>query len=478
MCNRAPYGQAADGRLRRGAGGVVTALTALAERLGADWVACARTPAEREAAAKGGKRLQLPRSRGSLHYAVPTEAEQRMHYSYVSNPVLWYTQHYLWDLGRDPRFDAAFKSAWRRGYVAVNRKMANVTAALVSGDSRPPWILSHDYQLYLFPALLKRLAPHAIVHHFTHIPWPTPQYWKVLPKEVRDGIVDGLLAADLLGFQSQLDVRNFLLTCEENRGLGVDFGNSEVLLGRRRVRVRAYPISIDVGGIQRLAESAAVKQEERRIAEWRPNKLIVRVDRTDPTKNIVRGFLAYEKLLQSFPRLRGKVQFWAFLQPSRQEVPRYRSFLHSIRSTANRINHDLGNDGWQPIRLELGESMRRAVAAYKTFDVLLVNSIFDGMNLVAKEGMVVNRRNGVLVLSENTGAHAELGSAGISINPFEIDMTAHALHEALKLPAKERRRRADAARRIVRENDLNRWIDQQLHDLEELSPPLARRLAG
>jgi trehalose 6-phosphate synthase len=251
-----------------------------------------------------------------------------------------------------------------------------------------------------------------------------------------------------------------------------------VIVDGRRVRVRAYPISIDVHGMERLAASAAVRQEERRLAQWRPEKLIIRVDRTDPTKNVVRGFLAYERLLRMRPELCGRVQFWAFLQPSRQEVSGYRSFLHSIRSTAERINRNLGKDGWEPIRLDFGESIRRAVAAYKNFDVLLVNSIFDGMNLVAKEGMLVNERNGVLVLSENTGAHAELGSSAISINPFEIDATARALDSALKLPAAERKRRSNAAKHIVRRNDLNRWIDQQLHDLEEISGSRTSRLAG
>jgi trehalose 6-phosphate synthase len=464
--------------MRRGAGGVVTALTALAERLGAEWVACARTPAEREAAIKARNRLVLPRSRASVHYAIPSEDAQRMHYSQISNPVLWYTQHYLWDLGREPRFTGELRRAWRQGYVSVNKKMAKTAAALVHRGDGVPWILSHDYQLYLFPAMFRELVGHAILQHFTHIPWPTPQYWKVLPRELRDGIVDGLLGADLLGFQAELDVRNFLMTCEENRGHRVDFRNSEVIASGRRVRVRAYPISIDVQGMERLAASAAVRQEEQRLAEWRPEKLIIRVDRTDPTKNVVRGFLAYERLLYLRPELRGRVQFWAFLQPSRQELAGYRSFLHSIRSTANRINRSLGKEGWEPIRLDFGESIRRAVAAYKNFDVLLVNSIFDGMNLVAKEGMLVNERNGVLVLSENTGAHAELESSAISINPFEIDATARALDRALQLPAAERKRRSDTAKRIVRRNDLNRWIDQQLHDLEEISGSRPTRLAG
>jgi trehalose 6-phosphate synthase len=401
-----------------------------------------------------------------------------MHYSVIANPVLWYTQHYLWDLAREPRFNGDVRRAWRRGYTAVNRKMAEVAADLCRHDGGRPLVFVHDYQLYLVPRLLRALAPQVLIEHFTHIPWPTPQYWKVLARELRDGIVNGLLGADLIGFQSAVDVHNFLLTCRENCGLPVDYSSASVHVDGRAVRVREYPISIDVGMMERLSRSPAVAREEEELRRWRPKHLIVRVDRTDPTKNIVRGFLAYEKLLCAHPELHGEVQFWAFLQPSRQEVPRYRSFLYSIRSTVNRINHHFASDGWEPIRLELGESLRRAVAAYKNFDVLLVNSIFDGMNLVAKEGMTLNERDGVLVLSENTGVHQELGRVAVSINPFEVDASADALYEALMMPAEERRRRSREAKATIRANDISRWIDRQLHDLEEVSRLQPSRLAG
>jgi trehalose 6-phosphate synthase len=197
--------------------------------------------------------------------------------------------------------------------------------------------------------------------------------------------------------------------------------------------------------------------------------LIARIDRTDPSKNIVRGFIAYEKLLRYHPDLRGQVQFWAFLQPSRQDVAAYSRYLRQIRQTAGRINSEFGNEQWQPIRLEIAESERKAIAALKNFDVLLVNPVYDGLNLVAKEGALVNARNGVIVLSENAGAHEELREHVLSINPFDVEATAAAMYAALTMDAGERRRLNDGARGVVRTNDIARWISNQVQDLRDLT---------
>jgi trehalose 6-phosphate synthase len=236
------------------------------------------------------------------------------------------------------------------------------------------------------------------------------------------------------------------------------------------VWVRPYPISIDVGAMARLAASPGVSHEVAELRVNRPQKLIVRVDRTDPSKNIVRGFLAYELLLRRHPELHRTVQFFAFLQPSRQDIAAYRDYLGAITRTAARINARFGQRGWTPVRLELGENLRRAVAAYRDFDVLLVNPIYDGMNLVAKEAMMVNERNGALVLSENAGAHEELGEWATSINPFDVGATADALHAALHMPEHVRRASGDAIRQWVRANDLARWLSLQIRDLRDLVP--------
>jgi trehalose 6-phosphate synthase len=234
------------------------------------------------------------------------------------------------------------------------------------------------------------------------------------------------------------------------------------------VWVRHYPISIDTLQFRELVEHPAVHAEEERIAQWRPKHLILRVDRTDLSKNIVRGFLAYERMLEAHPHLHGDVQFWAFLQETRQDIDDYRAYLGNVVSVAARVNRRFAARGWMPIRLEIDNDMQKAVAAYKSYDVLLVNPIYDGMNLVAKEGPLCNTRDGVLVLSENTGSWEELGDMALSINPFDVDETAEALHMALVMGSEERHARAERLRDTVRAHDITRWIAHQLQDIREL----------
>jgi len=468
--NRGPHDPREDGSFRRGAGGVVTALLTLAEATGADWVACARTELERKHASAhpDGLKVQLARGTGRLHYATPTREEYEMYYSTVANPVLWFIQHYLWDLGNEPVIDERIHQAWTDGYVRVNTQMAAKVIEVAHSATQPVIVMVHDYQLYLVPRIVRTAVPSALIQHFVHVPWPTPQYWKVLPRHMRDPILDGLLGCDIVGFQSSLDVRNFLLTCEENLGLQVDEREKAVVTSGRVVYARHYPISVDVDAMSRLAQSRGVHRQEEDIARWRPPQLIVRIDRTDPSKNIVRGFIAYEKLLRYHPELRGWVQFWAFLQPSRQDVSAYVRYLRQIRQTASRINSELGTAEWEPIRLEIAESERKAVAALKNFDVLLVNPVYDGLNLVAKEGALVNQKNGVVVLSENAGAHEELRGSVLSINPFDVEATASQLYSALTMPLEERRAMNERAREVVRTNDIARWISNQVQDLRDL----------
>src|SRR5260370_6604675 len=264
-------------------------------------------------------------------------------------------------------------------------------------------------------------------------------------------------------------------------GLRVAEAEGVVMYGGRLVWVRAYPVSIDVDAMRQLSESPRVRELEAEVASWRPEKLIVRVDRTDPSKNLIRGFLACERLLEDHPEFHGRFTLWAFLQPSRQDVVAYRQYLDLVRSTVDRINSRFQTGAWEPIRLDLGEDIHRALAAYRSYDVLLVNPILDGMNLVAKEGPVVNQRSGVLVLSESAGAHEELGVHGLSVNPFDVEITAEAIHRALEMSPAERADRSQAINQIVSTNDVARWIRHQLEDIRSLTPPIhthSKPLAG
>ena len=461
-------------RLEKGAGGLVTAMSALAAATNAVWVAAARNDDDRELAGRApspGTPVDLTTSDGTeyrVSYIVPEAAAYDLYYNVISNPLLWFIHHYLWDLAREPVIDTQIDRAWDEGYRAVNRMFAERVALQVEGSDRTPLVLIQDYQLYCLPSMVRELVPRARIQHFVHIPWPTAQYWKILPRRIRDEILHGILGNDIIGFQTSRDVRNFLLTCEENLGLSVDHRERTVFYQGRAVWVRNYPISVDTTDMLGLLDHPRVLEEEARIAQWRPRHLILRVDRTDLSKNIVRGFLAYERMLEAHPELHGDVIFWAFLQESRQDIDDYRAYLGSVVGVCARINRRFAARGWMPIKLEVEESFHKAVAAYKSFDVLLVNPIYDGMNLVAKEGPLCNQKNGVLVLSENAGSHEELGDLAITVNPFDVDETAEALYLSIIMDEAERRARVERLRETVMTNDIVRWITSQLQDLREL----------
>jgi len=457
-------------RLVKGAGGLVTALSSLAQATDATWVALARDDSDRSLAARGDPAALLTDDGTHYHVAFvdPGAEAYDLFYSVISNPLLWFIQHYLWDLAREPVVDYTIQRAWTDGYLKVNYAIARRVAAAAKDSSKPPLVFVQDYQMYCVPRFIRELVPEVRIQHFVHIPWPTPQYWTILPKGIRDAIVLGLLGSDVIGFQTRRDVRNFLMSCEENLGLTVDLRERTVLHEGRAIWVRNYPISIDPVAFLDHAERPEVLVEEERIKQWRPRHLILRVDRTDLSKNIVRGFLAYERLLVAHPELHGDVLFWAYLQPSRQDIDDYRAYLGHVLSVAARINRKFSRGGWTPIRVEVEDNIDRAIAGYRNFDVLLVNPIYDGMNLVAKEGPLCNQRDGVLVLSENAGSHEELGDFALTVNPFDIDETAEAMYLGLMMDARQRRARLDRIRETVRTNDVARWISLQLQDLREL----------
>src|SRR5713101_1333013 len=426
-------------RFVRGSGGLVTGLSGLAQATGAVWVASVRDGFEGELdLGTGGEPMMVETSDGSrfqVSWVNPPRLAYDRYYNTIANPLLWFVQHYLWNLAEAPVLDDSTHLAWNEGYRRVNQLFAQQVVREARRGRKRPLVLSHDYHLYLVPRLVRRELPDAVLQHFVHIPWPTPQYWKVLPHYMRDEIMDGLLAADIIGLQTHSDVRDF----------------------------------------ERSAASPAVERAEREVLRWRPEQLVYRVDRMDLSKNIIRGFIAYERLLQAHPEWHRRVVFWAMLQKTRQEVPEYREYARQVVQIARIVNGRFASGDWQPIRLELRDDMNRAVAGYKQFDVLLVNPIYDGMNLVAKEGITVNRRGGALVLSENAGTHEELGEWAITINPFDVDATAQALHRALLMDPAERHERAEKMRAVVQQNDVARWISAQLQDIRDLVEPLAAR---
>ena len=436
---------------RRGAGGLVTALAPLVSRHDVTWIASALSDEDRTVAAEGTvTETAGDGARYRLRLVPHSPAAYDLFYNVVANPTLWFVQHGLWELKHNPDHDLG--CAWEEGYAAVNRVFAD--AVLEELEREPEaGVFFHDYHLYLAPRLVRERRPDVPLAHFTHIPWVGPKAWSVLPERFVRELHESLLAADVVGFHCERWRRAFLEACAH---LGLDSGGT---------LVTAHPISIDAEEFAALAESDEVLERERDLAASRPEQLIVRVDRTDPSKNVPRGLEAFRLLLERRADLRGRVGMLALLDPSRQDIPEYVEERSRIEAAAAAVEADFPG----ALRLEIADDFPSSVAAYKQFDVLLVNAVMDGLNLVAKEAPLVNTRDGVVVLSVNTGAFEELGPHVVPVEPLDVEATVTALEQALALSPEDRAARADAIRRHVREHGLSAWVHAQLGDLERAS---------
>jgi len=453
---------------KRGGGGVVTALGGLLAHHDVTWVASAMTEEDRAVAAEHRGPFDEETADGApyrLRLVPHDQAVYDRFYNTFANPTIWFLQHYLWGLGSAPDFDPALHDAWSDGYVPVNEAFARAT--LEELDREPDAaVLFHDYHLYLAPRFVREARADVVTSHFVHIPWPEPDYWHALPKELRVAVHEGLLANDVVGFHTERWRRAFLLAAERLLGARVDRESGTVEHRGHTTRVVARPIGVDPSEFDRLREDPSVLEREADLADRRPSQLVLRVDRTDPSKNIVRGFQAFALLLEQHPELHGEVGMIALLAPSRQDIREYAEYAAEVETAAREVNERFGRDGWQPVELDVADDFLRSVAGYKQFDVLLVNAVFDGLNLVAKEAFLVNERDGVLVLSENAGVHEELGEWAMTVNPLDVSGQADALYAALTLEPAERRRRAGTIRDHVRTHDMSEWIEAQLADLD------------
>jgi trehalose 6-phosphate synthase len=471
VSNRGPVTFDARGETQRGSGGVVTALTGLASHREAIWIASAMSEYDVKASREHGERPFPIRSHsGDVDFKVrlvvsDPDAYDRF-YNVVANPMLWFIQHYLWDLSNAPDIRREEIEAFEFGYNAVNEDLARAVVQELEGAEEPV-VMVHDYHLYTLPKLVRQARPDAFLHHFVHIPWTQSDSWRVLPTRIREEIFTGLLANDIIGFHTRSYRRNFLQCCRDLMGLEIDFDRGVVVAPGedREVWVRAYPLPIDHEATRRIAQRQRVEQFEQELLRRRRDYLILRVDRADLSKNVLRGFSAFDLFLEQHPEFSERVTFVAQLMPSRTDVPQYAEYLEAIEALVAVVNHRHGTPDWMPIQLKLRDDLEEAMAAYKHYDVLLVNAMFDGMNLVAKEGPIVNEREGVSILSENTGAHEELGEFALSVNPFDIQELADSIHAALTMAPGEKRRRAEGLVEIVTSRDPGDWIDEQLADI-------------
>ncbi len=470
VSNRGPVTYGPGGEAHRGTGGLVTALIGLARYREVTWVASAMTDEDvLQAERHDGRPFPVRTPEGDEYHvkfvASDPEAYDRF-YNIIANPMLWFTQHYLWDLSNAPAIRRHETEAFEFGYNVVNEDLARAVLEEIEGVENPV-VMVHDYHLYTLPGLVRRERPDAFLHHFVHIPWSQPDSWRVLPSMIRREIYDGILANDIVGFHTRSYRRSFLQCCVDLMGYPADFEAGTVHVGDRDVWVRAYPLPIDAHAVEAVAGRPRVREFEEELLRRRRDHLILRVDRADLSKNVLRGFTAFDVFLEQHPEFREKVTFIAQLMPSRTDVAEYAEYLERIEAIVAVVNHRHGSPDWMPIQLKLRDDLEEAVAAYKHYDVLIVNAMFDGMNLVAKEGPMVNQRGGVSILSENTGAHEELGECALSVNPFDIQALADSIHAALTMAPDERRSRLEGLKAIVTARDPGDWVDEQLDDISE-----------
>ena len=433
-----PHGESVASR---GAGGLVSSLGPLLRGTGALWIAAAMTEEDRRVAARGVVEAEGFR----LRPLAVDPADYRMAYDVVSNQTLWFTLHGLFDLPRRPRFDRRWREAWD-AYRRVNRRFAKAVAEAAPEGAA---VLVQDYHLALLGTLLAQWRPDVQAVHFSHVPFCEPDGLRVLPGAVAEELLAGMASHTSCGFHAHRWASSFVACCDE-------------LLGARPPTFVA-PLGPDPDDLAAVAVSEACAAErgwlEERVGE---RQLIVRVDRIELSKNLLRGFLAFDDLLRHRPGWRGRVVLGAFVYPSREGLAEYLAYRQEVEAVARRLNETWAQDDWVPVLLDTSDNFARSVAALGRYDVLLVNPVRDGLNLVAKEGPLLNRRDGVLVLSREAGAFEELGGVAIEVNPFDVSETSDALDAALSLSGEQRAARAKALRQRAAARPPRRWLDEQL----------------
>jgi trehalose 6-phosphate synthase len=442
-------------------GGLVPVMLPALERAGGTWLFAASTDGDRDLAAAGdgasfaGIPLRL--------VALPAEVH-REHYEVVTNGYLARIFHYLFPLAHAPTFGAGFRRAWA-SYREVNERYAQ--AIRVQRPAGP--ILIEDMHLMLVAAALRGSpsAPDVPLLYFHHVPWCSPDYFGVLPDAVREEILRGLLAHDSVAFHSARWADAFGACCERFLA-GAAYASGCVSFEGRSVPVLSAPAALDVETVRESARGAATAEWRERFEEQRGGRrLLVRVDRADLWKNVVRGFEAYGTLLDRRPELAGEVAFLAVLSPTRMWIPEYRDYLAACRQAADAVNERHASGGAAAVTVDVPDGTPtgdrgRSLGALAIADAVLVNPLFDGLNMVAKETPIAGEGDPVLVLSENAGAHPELAPAALSINPFDVEATAVALEQALAMPARERAESAARLRAIVEAREPSDWLATRL----------------
>lgn len=474
VSNRGPvefYKENGEMKMKRGAGGLVSTLLPLMEALNGVWIASAMTPGDVEMANQfPERRVPIPEDdpRFCVPFVVVHHQPYEDYYSVISNPLLWFVQHYMYNSPYTPDIDDDIHDAWTKGYVYMNKQFAEKAIVEAKRKDKEPIIMLQDYHLYLCPTFIRQELPDTFLTQFIHIPWPQAEYFKILPKYMRESIIEGLLANNLVGFHIPRYAINFIQTCQEyadhcNYEKGVIWHNGHA------THVRSYPISIDYDATKKLAQSNDVIEKEKQIKEVKDDCfLIYRTDRADLSKNIIRGFKAYDLFLKKNPEYQKKVIFLTTGKPTRTEISEYEEYHLKIKEVVDAINFKYSSDGWKPIKWIFKADYNLVLAAFKNYDCLIVNPIADGMNIVPKEASVVNENNGSLIISETAGCYDELKDHAITVNPYDIRQTAEAYKTAIEMSMEERSKHLNGLKEIVAHRTIYDWISEQFDDIKRI----------
>jgi trehalose 6-phosphate synthase len=449
----------------RGGGGLVSALRTVLTEGDAVWVCAALSEADRAAAdaAPGGRIDEAGHDTGGAAVrmlALEPHTYDRA-YNGIANGTLWFTSHHLYDTATQPVFDAAWRREWA-AYVSVNTSFAD---ALAEEAAPGATVVVQDYHLSLVPALLRERRPDVRIGWFSHTPWAAPDYFGLLPDDVARALLGGILGADHAGFLTHRWADAFTDCAVRVLGAAARHGTVRVGDGHD-CDLGVHALGIDGHELRERAAQPDVAARRQALESWaRDRQVVVRIDRTELSKNIVRGLAAFRELLRTRPEWRERVVHLAFAYPSRHDLPEYREYTAAVQRTAHEINEEFGVPGWQPVRLEVSDDYPRSLAALSMADVLVVNPVRDGMNLVAKEGPVLSTEGCALVLSREAGAAAELGPWSLVVNPFDVSGTADAIDAGLRMPAEERRRRCAALAGAATALPPQRWLARQLDAL-------------
>jgi len=445
VSNRGPvsfsFGDDGDLVAKRGGGGLVSSLGPLVRDIGATWMAAAATEADVRAAAEG-----VIEAEGFKFRSLAVDPDEyRMAYDVVSNGTLWFLHHGMFDLTRRPRLDRRWREAWD-AYRSVNLAFAR---AVIDEAPEGAIVLVQDYHLALVGTWLAQERKDLRALHFSHIPFCEPGALRVLPTDVAEELLVGLGSHASCGFHARRWAANFEACCTETLGF--------------TPATFVSPLAPHHDDIAALAASEDCKREQAWVDDVVGDRaMIARVDRIEPSKNLLRGFWAFDDLLRTRTEWRGRVVFVALVYPSREGLPEYLAYRQEVETVARVVNEAWETPGWTPIVLDTSDNFPRSIACLTRYDVLLVNPIRDGLNLVAKEGAVLNRNDGVLALSREAGVWEELGGIALEINPFDVAGTADVLAMALTMGSAERATHSRELSRAARSRVPRDWFDDLL----------------